>query len=93
MNAQLDDNNANGCSTGLRYVVDRIWGDPQNSIGVILNKSKETYIYKIGVMTGVLQGFYSRNQFDLCEQKLFDLADIATDKKKSQNCDTRSMKL
>ena len=73
MNAWLDDNNSNDCSSGLRFVVNII------GLTLISNKSEETYIYNIGVRADVLWGFYSINQFDLCEQKLYDLADIATD--------------
>ena len=52
--------------------VDSGRGDPLNIVGVIVHKDLETDIYKIAVKAGVLNGGFSRNQFDLCPQKLFN---------------------
>ena len=49
LSAWLDGNNTNNCSSDLVFVVDRRRDDPENIIGVIFNKSEETYMYKIGV--------------------------------------------
>ena len=35
--------------------------------------------YKIAVKYGVLKGHYSRNQFDLCPQKLLTMNDVNTE--------------
>ena len=52
--------------------VDRGRGDPRNILGVILYRD-ESDQYKIAVKSGILKGLYSRNQFDLCPQKLLTL--------------------
>ena len=52
--------------------VDRGRGDPRNILGVILYRDKRDQ-YRIAVKSGILKGLYSRNQFDLCPQKLLTL--------------------
>ena len=52
--------------------VDRGRGDPRNILGVILYRVERDQ-YKIAVKSGILKGLYSRNQFDLCPQKLLTL--------------------
>ena len=59
-------------------LVDRGRGDPRNIPGVIVNRDLETDIYKIAVKAGVLNGGFSRNQFDLCPQSC--LLKIKTEK-------------
>ncbi|KAG1685702.1 KRAB-A domain-containing protein 2 [Nymphon striatum] len=58
--------------------VDRGRGDPRNIIGVIVEVS-DSEQYFIACPAGVLNGKYSRNQFDLCPQKFLTLSDIKTD--------------
>jgi hypothetical protein len=60
-------------------LVDRGRGDPRNIIGVILERD-ESDLYRIAVRAGVLQGKYSRNQFDLCAHKLLSKDAIRTDR-------------
>ena len=57
--------------------VDRGRGDPRNILGVIVNRDVDTDQYKIAVKAGVLKGQYSRNQFDLCPQRLLTEADVS----------------
>ena len=57
--------------------VDRGRGDPRNILGVIINRDVDTDQYKIAVKAGVLKGQYSRNQFDLCPQRLLTEADVS----------------
>ena len=45
--------------------VDRGRGDARNNLGVVVNKTDNDQ-YKIAVKGGLLNGHYSRNQFDLC---------------------------
>ena len=52
-------------------LVDRGRGDPRNILGIILDID-ENNMYTIAVKAGILQGKYSRNQFDLCPQVLLD---------------------
>ena len=49
-------------------LVDRGRSDPRNIglLGVIVNRNLDTDQYTIAVKTGILNGSYSRNQFDLC---------------------------
>ena len=49
--------------------VDTGRGDPRNILGVVVNKTDNDQ-YKIAVKGGLLNGHYSRNQFDLCPQRL-----------------------
>jgi len=60
-------------------LVDRGRGDPRNILGVIVNRDVETDIYKIAVKAGILNGGYSRNQFDLCPQRLLTQEDVCLD--------------
>jgi len=53
-------------------MVDRGRGDSRNIMGVILDRD-DNDLYRIAaVRGGILKGKYSRNQFDLCTQKLLD---------------------
>ena len=52
--------------------VDRGRGGPRNILGVILYRDNRDQ-YRIAVKSGILKGLYSRNQFDLCPQKLLTL--------------------
>lgn len=58
-------------------IVDRGRGDPRNIMGIIADRD-ENDMCRIAVRGGLLNGKYSRNQFDLCFQKLL------TDKDASQ---------
>ena len=53
-------------------------GDPRNIMGVILDRD-DNDMYRIAVRAGVLKGKYSRNQFDLCVQKLLSGTDVKSD--------------
>ena len=56
-------------------LVGRGRGDPRNILGVTVNRNLDTDQY-IAVKAGILNGGYSRNQFDLCPQLLtFDDVD------------------
>ena len=59
-------------------LVDRGKGDPCNIMGVIVDRNQNDS-YSIAVHAGLLKGRYSRNQFDLCNQKLYTLSDMCTD--------------
>src|ERR1700761_5620975 len=50
-------------------LVDRGRSDPRNLLGIILDRD-ENDLYRIAVRAGILKGKYSRNQFELCVQKL-----------------------
>ena len=52
-------------------MVDRGRGDPRNIIGVIVDRD-ENDLYRIAVKAGILRTKYSRNQFDLCPQRLLN---------------------
>ena len=58
--------------------VDKGRGDPRNILGVIVGVTDKDQ-YRIAVKYGVLKGHYSRNQFDLCPQKLLTMNDINTE--------------
>ena len=58
-------------------LVDRGRGDPRNLMGVVLEHN-ENDLYRIAVRNGILAGWYSRNQFHLCPQKLLTDADVST---------------
>ena len=58
-------------------IVDKRRGDHRNSLGVIMAVTDKNQ-YKIAVKYGVLKGHYSRNQFDLCPQKLLTMNDVNT---------------
>ena len=59
-------------------MVDRGRGDPRNIIGVIVDRD-ENDLYRIAVKAGILSTKYSRNQFDLCPQRLLNETDVNTD--------------
>ena len=52
-------------------LVDRGRGDARNILGVIVDKQEDTDQYRIAVKAGILNGLYSRNQFDLCPEREF----------------------
>src|SRR6218665_4041990 len=52
-------------------MVDRGRGDPRNLMGVIIDR-EDNDMYRIAVRAGVLNGKYSRNQFELCIHKCAD---------------------
>ena len=56
-------------------LVDRGRGDPRNILGVIMDR-KDSDQYTICVKSGVLKGNFSRNQFDICPQKLLKDSDV-----------------
>jgi len=60
-------------------LVDRGRGDPVNFLGLISCHNPEKVLYKISVRDGVLKGHFSRNQFQLCPQKLLTEADVRQD--------------
>lgn len=59
-------------------MVDRGRGDPRNIMGVIMDRD-DNDMYRIAVRAGLLNGKYSRNQFDLCVQKLLKDTDVSKD--------------
>jgi hypothetical protein len=58
-------------------MVDRGRGDPRNIIGVIVDRDEHD-MYRIAVKAGILSTKYSRNQFDLCPQRLLADSDVNT---------------
>ena len=60
-------------------LVDRGRGDPRNIMGVIVDRD-EMDLYRIAVKAGILQGKYSRNQFDLCDINLLGENDVSPEK-------------
>ena len=60
-------------------LVDRGRGDPRNILGVIIDRD-ENEQYRIATKSGILRSRYSRNQFDLCQQRLLQLQDMNQDK-------------
>ena len=60
-------------------LVDRGRGDPRNILGVIIDRREDTDQYRIAVKAGILSGLYSRNQFDLCPQRLLNTDDMNTE--------------
>jgi hypothetical protein len=56
-------------------LVDRGRGDSRNIMGVILDRD-ENDLYRIAVKGGILNGRFSRNQFDLCSQILLLPTDV-----------------
>ena len=56
-------------------LVDRGRGDPRNIMGVIIDRD-ENDMYRSPVCAGMLNGKYSRNQFDICAQKLLGESDV-----------------
>ncbi|XP_076055268.1 uncharacterized protein LOC143033663 [Oratosquilla oratoria] len=59
-------------------MVDRGRGDLRNIIGVIVDRD-ENDLYRIAVEAGILSTKDSRNQFDLCPQRLLNETDVNTD--------------
>lgn len=59
-------------------LVDRGRGDSRNIMGVIVDRDNND-LYVISVRAGILKGKYSRNQFDLCTQKLLTHSDVSQD--------------
>ena len=57
-------------------LVDRGCGDPWNILGIIVNRNLDTDQYTIAVKAGILNGSYSRDQFDLCPQRLLTVNDV-----------------
>ena len=57
--------------------VDRGRGDPRNILGVIF--AVENWQYTIGCRSGILNGRYSRHQFDLCPRRPLSESDINSD--------------
>lgn len=56
-------------------LVDRGRGDPRNILGVIVSRS-ESDQYRIATRRGILNGSYSRNQFDICPERLLQDGEI-----------------
>ena len=59
-------------------LVDRGRGDPRNLMGVIVDRD-DNGMYRIAVASGILAGKYSRNQFDLCAQRLLTMDNVSQD--------------
>ena len=57
-------------------LVDRGRGDPRNLLGKIVSHEEEKDLFKIAVRYGILNGHYSRTQFEVCSQALLDENDI-----------------
>ena len=57
-------------------LVDRGRGDPRNVLGKIVSHDEEKDLFKIAVRSGILNGHYSRTQFEVCSQALLDEDDI-----------------
>ena len=60
-------------------LADRGKGDPCNIMGGVIVDWNQNDLYSIAVHAGLLKGRYSRNQFDLCNRKLYTLSDMCTD--------------
>ncbi|GFR60020.1 Krab-a domain-containing protein 2-like protein [Elysia marginata] len=56
-------------------LVDRGRGDPRNILNVILDRS-ENDNYTLATKHGILKGAYSRNEFELCPEKLLLMSDV-----------------
>ncbi|XP_076040906.1 uncharacterized protein LOC143025317 [Oratosquilla oratoria] len=59
-------------------MVDRGRGDPRNIVGVIVDRY-ENDLYRIAMKAEIWTTKYSRNQFDLCPQRLLNETDVNTD--------------
>ena len=57
-------------------LVDRGRGDARNIMGVIVDRDLND-MYQIAVRAGILHGKFTRNQFDLCTQRLLTENDIS----------------
>jgi hypothetical protein len=58
---------------------DRGRTDPRNLIGVITDKD-ENGLYRIAVKSGMLEGKFTRNQFDICAYALYSINDMNMEK-------------
>lgn len=58
-----------GDKVAVPIPLDRGRGDPRNVLGAIVS-CDENNNYKIATRSGVLKGKYSRNQFDVCPERL-----------------------
>ncbi|XP_071104316.1 uncharacterized protein [Haliotis cracherodii] len=56
--------------------------DPRNIKGVVIECS-DNDLYTIAVKGGILNGKFSRNQFDVCATALYSIEDVVTDKNMS----------
>ena len=63
-------------------LVDRGRGDARNILGVIVDRD-ENDLYTIAVKSGIIKTKYSRNQFELCPQKLLTQSDVKQDEQVS----------
>ena len=63
-------------------LVDRGRGIARNILGVIVDRD-ENDLYTIDVESGIIKTKYSRNQFDLCPQKLLTQSDVKQDEQVS----------
>ena len=61
-------------------LVDRGRGDARNILGVIIDRREDTDPYIKAVKAGIFNGMYSRNQFDLCPERLLSMDHINTEK-------------
>jgi len=59
-------------------LVDRGRGDPRNILGIIVSRD-DSNNYRIATRSGILKGKYSRNQFDICPERLLFENDINQD--------------
>ena len=57
---------------------DRGRGAPRNILGIIVDRDEHD-MYRIAVKAGILSTKYSRNQFHLCPQRLFNDSDVNTE--------------
>ena len=62
---------------------DRGRGDPRNILGLIIDRDVTNDLYSIGVKSGILNGKFSRNQFDLCSQVLLSASDVSRERELS----------
>jgi hypothetical protein len=60
-------------------MVDRGKGDARHILGVNVHRDVEKDQHKIAVNADVLKGQYSKNQLDLCPQRLPDKLDVKPD--------------
>ena len=60
--------------------VDKGRGDPRNILEIVMDHN-ENDLYTICVKAGVLKKKFTRNQFDLCPQRLITESDVDTSKK------------
>ena len=49
---------------------------PRNNLGIIIVRDLDTDLCQIAVKPGILCGQCSRNQFDLCPQRLLTMEDV-----------------